>query len=134
MTSTVFPHENPPVGLRRLWAGVLTAPVAWIVAELLGYYLTSRACDRASAATASHAGGTQVVLAVSLGVIALGGLSIAIANWRAVRAPSSAGDPPAWGRGQFMALAGVITSALFVLGIVLFALPPFLVNACDQAR
>jgi hypothetical protein len=33
-----------------------------------------------------------------------------------------------------MSLAGVVMSALFVLGIVFFALPPLFVNWCNQAR
>jgi hypothetical protein len=44
------------------------------------------------------------------------------------------GAPTVRGRARFMALAGVVMSSLFVLGIVLFALPPLFVNWCNQAR
>jgi len=36
-TSSLPQHEQPPVANVRLWAGVLLAPAAWTVAELLGY-------------------------------------------------------------------------------------------------
>jgi hypothetical protein len=72
-----------------------------------------------------------------LGIIAMLGLVIAIANLRSV---GDVGDrempgvPPVRGRSRFMALAGVVMSSLFVLGIVFFALPPLFVNWCNQAR
>jgi len=121
----------------RLWAGVLLAPAAWTVAELLGYFLVARACDRDPPSGVAHAGITQGVVAVLLGVIAVAGLVLAISNLRSV---GDVGDrempgvPTARGRARFMSLAGVVMSSLFVLGIVFFALPPLFVNWCNQAR
>jgi hypothetical protein len=34
--------DRLPVETRRLWAGLITAPAAWVVAELAGYYMASR--------------------------------------------------------------------------------------------
>ena len=134
-TSALPQRDQPPVASSRLWAGVVIAPAAWSVSELLGYWLAARACDRGSASTAANAGVVQDVLAVVLGLVAVTGLVIAVGNWRRVRESSgSTGGPAAWGRAEFMALGGTVASALFVLGIILFALPPLLVNACDQVR
>jgi len=130
--TTLSQHERLPVGSGRLWAGVVLAPVAWSVAELLGYVLVARACETRS--TMAHAGVTQDIVAIGLGIIAVVGLAIAVGNWRRVRDSSMASREPAWGRAQFMAMGGMVASALFVLGILLFALPPLLVNACDQVR
>ena len=136
-TSSLGPQEAPPVANARLWAGVLLAPGAWSVAELLGYFLVARACDRNPPNGVAHAGITQDVVAVVLGVIAIVGLVIAIANLRDV---GDVGDremrgvPTVRGRARFMSLAGVVMSSLFVLGIVFFALPPLFVNWCNQAR
>ena len=80
---------------------------------------------------------TQDVVAVVLGIIAIVGLIIAIGNLRSVRdlaARETTGSPPVWGRSHFMALAGVVMSSLFVLGIVFFAQPPLFVNWCNHAR
>jgi hypothetical protein len=136
-TSNLPQHEEPPVANARLWAGVLLAPAAWSVAELLGYVLVARACDRDFPTGVAHAGITQDVVAIVLGIIAIVGLVIAISNLRAVgevRDSELPGVPTVWGRARFMALAGVVMSALFVLGIVFFALPPLFVNWCNQAR
>jgi len=136
-TSSLPQHEQPPVANVRLWAGVLLAPAAWTVAELLGYFLVARACDRYPPSGVAHAGITQDVVAVLLGVIAVAGLVLAISNLRSV---GDVGDrempgvPTARGRARFMSLAGVVMSSLFVLGIVFFALPPLFVNWCNQAR
>ena len=136
-TSSLPQHEQPPVANVRLWAGVLLAPAAWTVAELLGYFLVARACDRDPPSGVAHAGITQGVVAVLLGVIAVAGLVLAISNLRSV---GDVGDrempgvPTARGRARFMSLAGVVMSSLFVLGIVFFALPPLFVNWCNQAR
>jgi hypothetical protein len=132
--ATLSQREPSPIPTGRLWAGVVLAPAAWCVAELLGYYLVSRACDRGAASTVAHAGMTQDAVAIGLGVVAVVGLVIAAGNWQRVRKRSTPNPAAAWGRAHFMALAGVVASALFVLGIVLFALPPLLVNACDQVR
>ena len=136
-TSRLPQHEAPPVANARLWAGVLLAPAAWSVAELLGYVLVARACDREAAAGIAHAGITQDVVAVVLGIVAIVGLVMAIGNLRSLRDVGDkerTGDPPVRGRAHFMALAGVVMSSLFVLGIVFFALPPLFVNWCNQAR
>ena len=121
----------------RLWAGVLLAPAAWSVAELVGYFLVARACDRNAPTGVAHAGVVQDIVAVVLGIIGVVGLVIAVANLRSV---GDVGDsemprvPTVRGRARFMALAGVVMSSLFVLGIVFFALPPLFVNWCNQAR
>ena len=132
-TSTLIPREDPPVRSSRLWAGVLIAPLAWGAAELLGYVLASRACQR-GALGAGYAGVTQDVLAVVLGVVAAVGLAIAIGNWRRVREPPGLDRSGTWGRTHFMALGGTVASTLFVLGIVLFTLPPLLLNPCEHVR
>jgi hypothetical protein len=136
-TSSVPPQEAPPVANARLWAGVLLAPGAWSVAELLGYFLVARACDRDPPSGAAHAGITQGVVAIVLGIIAIVGLLIAISNLRSVGDVGDREMPgvaTVRGRARFMALAGVVMSALFMLGIVFFALPPLFVNWCNQVR
>ena len=129
-TSSLGPQEAPPVANARLWAGVLLAPGAWSVAELLGYFLVARACDRNPPNGVAHAGITQDVVAVVLGVIAIANLrDVGDVGDREMR-----GVPTVRGRARFMSLAGVVMSSLFVLGIVFFALPPLFVNWCNQVR
>lgn len=136
-TTRASSNDRPPVTLRRLWAGVLLAPSAWLLAELVGYYLASRSCEPLAGVPlegTAHPAMTQVVLAVVLGLVAIVGLVVAIGNWRA--AGPEGGDRwlASFGRAQFMAFGGMIESALFVLGIVFFALPPLFVSPCSVGR
>lgn len=133
MTSTLTGHDQPPVAPGRLWAGLILAPAAWSATELVGFVISSREC-RGAVGTGIRAGTVQDVLAIGMGIIAVVGLVIAVGNWRRVREPAAVSAPPAQGRAHFMALVGVVTSALFVLGIVFFALPPFLISACRQVQ
>lgn len=130
-------HEGrAPVSERRLWIGVLAAPLAWFTMELVGYSVAARGCDPSRGIPilgATSPSVMQVVLTIAFALIAAWGLLTAIGNWRAVGS-ASGDEPPEWGRAHFMSFGGTLASALFLLGIVLFGLPPFLVNACSQAR
>lgn len=137
VSSTLAPHDPPPVANGRLWAGVVLAPAAWSVAELVGYFLVARACDRGAGNAGGPAAVMQAVLVVALVVVGIVGLAIAVSNWRRLGEPRETrgpASPAVWGRAQFMALGGVIASSLFVLGMVLFALGPLLGNGCNEVR
>jgi hypothetical protein len=128
MTATAEPDRS-----RRLWLGVLLAPAAWMVAEGVGYVLVSRLCEPASRLASStadtHAKIAQAVVCGLCLLIAVAGLFVAIENWREVRAATG----PREGRMMFMAVGGAFTSAVFAMGIVMFAAPSFIVNVCNQA-
>lgn len=141
--------------LGRLWFGLLAAPAAWAVAELAGYVLVSRSCtpgpNGLEAYGVGRPGLALVALAALTALVAAAGLYTAYGSWRAVGAARPADDgaqqaasgstepwahaaAPPWGRARFMARAGIATSALFLLGIVLFGIPPALVDACSRVR
>ncbi|HEX4683533.1 MAG TPA: hypothetical protein VH277_12525 [Gemmatimonadaceae bacterium] len=127
-----------PVGLKRLWVGVLAAPTAWLIMEMVGYYLAARSCEPATSgvpmAGTAHPRVTQVVIDVIALIIGIMGLAIALKSWRALQPQPDRDSSPEWGRAHFMAFVGVLTSVLFLGGIFMFGIPPFLVNACSQAR
>jgi hypothetical protein len=122
---------------RRLWIGILAAPIAWVSLELIGYYFAARSCEPGGGGIpmlgTGHPRATHAALSVIAAIIALLGLMTAAMNLRSLmREPKPASTE--WGRARFMALVGVLTSALFLGGIILFGIPAFLVNACSQAR
>lgn len=129
--------RQPSVGLRRLWAGVLAAPSAWVLMEMIGYYLAARSCEPGTSgvplAGPANARITQVVLDLVAIAVASAGLAVSIASWRALPQPSPESRAEV-GRARFMAFVGVLASVLFLGGIVLFGISPLLVDVCNQAR
>lgn len=126
----------PTVTRARLWIGLTTAPAAWLLGELVGYYVAARGCEIAHGIplrAGSHpAGADLVVQAVAL-LTAGAGLYVAATNWRATRDPGGASGDAAAGRAHFMAMAGIVVSAVCTVGIVMFGFSSFVVNACSRA-
>ncbi|HET7586275.1 MAG TPA: hypothetical protein VFK13_15290 [Gemmatimonadaceae bacterium] len=105
----------------RLWFGFLGAPAAWTVHLLTSYTVHALGC-RAGVGSALRwwlIGLTLVCAAVATaaGVVGYG-------TWRRThQGPLGAQSPPA-GAAAFVGLAGVLLSAVFVLGILLGGLVP----------
>lgn len=102
---------------RALWFGLLAAPLAWSLQELLGYGLSARAC------TATQGFGVAE-LVVTAGALLLAGAALVVSRsaWRRVGA---SGDTD-----RFMALGGVIVSGIFLFGVVMNLAAYFLVPSC----
>jgi hypothetical protein len=101
------------VSLRSLWFGLAGAPIAWSVQELAGYALAAQ-CETGRTAS------------VALGVAAtLVGLGAGVTATRAWRASGPVGAP-----AGFMALAGIMTSVLFVLLLVMNVALAIVVPSC----
>jgi hypothetical protein len=126
------PHPAPHrdrLSLAAAWFAILAAPVAWSVQLLVNAPLVAHACyphDEPLATPAlSHllaAAGWVEGLALAL---CLAGGAMALRNWRRTRneRPGTAhhliegGD----GRSRFMAMAGLLTSSLFLIGVIFAA-------------
>jgi hypothetical protein len=116
-----------PVTLPRLWFGVFAAPAAWVTTLLLGYAISAAIC-RSREVTS----GALVVLLAVMFVFALAGLIVAFANWRSLgQAPPRSGLAW-WGRSRFLAGGGLLTSALFLVGIGFFAISALLTPPCSR--
>ncbi len=118
----------------RLWTGVLLAPAAWVLMELIGYYIAARGCDDGGGIHApgpTHPATLTVGLSVILTGVAAAALVIALGNWK--HSHRSKGQP--WeGRERFMAKTGVIGSALFVVATLLFGVPALVLDVCQHVR
>ncbi len=123
------PHRHRVIG-SALWFGLLGAPVAWCLQELINVSLAGHACYPHDVPLAlplfEHLKGTSVgVEAVAFAVCIVAGV-VSFAGWRKTRdeKPGDAhqllgsGD----GRTRFMAMAGIMTSGLFAVGTALAAL------------
>jgi hypothetical protein len=134
-------HPSPDrarTGLAALLYGLVAAPVAWGVGELVNAGLAQEACFPGTEPLAAPAFTNLhslhvVVLVISLAVSASAAI-IALGAWRATWSEQP-GDPHALlsigeGRSRFMALAGLLTSAGFFVG-TLFSVPAvLLVPSC----
>jgi len=135
------PHPSPHrhrVRRLALWFGLLGAPVAWSLQELINVSLAGQACFPRDTPLAmplfEHLSRISVgVAAVAFVVCVVAGV-VAYAVWQKTRneKPGDAhqllgsGD----GRTRFMAMAGMMTSGLFAIGIALAALNLAAISPC----
>lgn len=114
---------STPPQIRRLWAGVLVAPIAWATQLMIGYALASTAC----------AAGGRTVLVVLTALAFAGALGGGAIAWRMRRElpdePEEASDSAA--RGHFMAIAGLILSLIFAAAIAAQAIPLAMLRPCE---
>jgi hypothetical protein len=121
-----------------LWFGLFGAAVAWSLQLLASYALVAHGCyPDAEPMTMPVVPGLRTLVlgtgAAALAVALLAGGS-AWRSWRATQhedegrheALHEAGE----GRMRFMALAGMLLSAVFVLGIVMNVVPLLLLRPC----
>jgi hypothetical protein len=133
---------SSPIRLKSLWLGLLLAPGGWLVGELVGYYLAARSCEPGPAgiplAGTTYPATVHIVFELAVAIVAAIGVAIALSSWRRVRDDRESDDrelntSTAVGRARFMATTGLVVSALFLFGILLFGFSGFVVNACSQA-
>jgi hypothetical protein len=110
----------------RLWVPIVLGPLAWLVYLQTAYALVPLACRRPTAGTIALP--LTAVVALALSAAAL------VAAWRAWRGSAREPTPVASGpaaRTRFMVLAGIGTSAMFVLVVVAGIIPLFFLGPCE---
>jgi hypothetical protein len=122
-----------------LVAVFLTGPIAWSVHELLSEILISAACSHGIGGfrnfVVGPVAGWQVVLLIETAIFALIVLAadiVAFRAWRSSRAGdgSSAATAVAAGRSTWIALASMLLSTMFLLGIVAAGMTLFWLSGC----
>ena len=107
-----------------LWLGLLLPPLAWTVQLAVMYVIQPWEClhpDALQYQTRYRAGGL---------LIALAGGVVAWRRWHALREPAPEPMEQLRSRGRFMALLGVLLSALFALVIIAQWIPNHLLSPC----
>jgi hypothetical protein len=111
-----------------LWAGILAGPFAWASDLGISYALVQWTCG------SRHTSVLHLVTLATLVLIAAG----ATVSWRVLSATPAAAagaDPDMGGffdRPRFMAVLGLLTSALFAVLVVASAVPRWVLDACQQ--
>jgi hypothetical protein len=133
------PRELPP--LWRLWFGLLGAAAAWALQLVASYTLVAHACFPGAMPVGTPVIPGARVLALVMGAAALGlgvaALLVALGAWRETRPPVGAERESGRAgerRSGFMALAGMFTSTVFIIAIVMNAFPLFVGPLCVVAR
>lgn len=113
---------------RRLWFGILGAPFAWTLHELVGVAVIGRRCVEEGALE-----GWQWATIIGVSVLAL--LIAAAAGLTALKIYRDHNTLPiqkaeGWGRVEFMAIAGVIISFVLAVNILMMGVQPAIVQPC----
>lgn len=137
------PRRPDPSTERRLWFGLLAAPLGWSVSEVVVFAVVGRRCAAGgsgagmeSSLTASlHTWHWIVLLGVPLAAAALAvaALVTSVGVFRQWTGAIRITEAEGWSRVEFMAIAGAIVSTLLLLNIVYFAVMPLLVDPCMRA-
>jgi len=118
-------HSSPRESL-ALWFGILGGPIIWAVQLQVSYMLVPWACST----------GHHWTLHLASLVFLLSAAAPAFIAWRASTTARSRGtserESEGVGRIRFMAMLGLMTSALFLLLIFAQALPSFFIDPCQQ--
>jgi hypothetical protein len=112
-------------GILWLWAGLLTAPLAFLLHLQLNYMLVTQLCQSAH---------KLVLHLVTLGflLIAASGGFIAWRNWAAAgrKWPGDMGSVTE--RSRFMSVVGLLVSALIILALIAQLIPQFIYDPCHR--
>jgi hypothetical protein len=135
MSTATQHHQAQSNGEWALWFAVLGPPLAWTVQLLVGYYLSSLNCkSQFSGFQLLGVSGFKVLIVVLSLVAALVTVAAGLTGWRRWRdtgAVESRTDEGLSGRVAFMALGGALLSMLFLLLIILSAIPSMVLShAC----
>ncbi len=123
------PHRHRVIAW-AVWFGLLGAPLAWSLQELVNVTLAGYACYPHDIPLATplwtNLSAVSLWVEAAAVVLCIAALIVAVVSWRRTRHEAagdmhqllSSGD----GRTRFMAMAGTMCSALFLIATVLAAL------------
>lgn len=121
-----------------LWFSVVAAPLAWVAHLLVNYAIAGQECV-ASAGEASMAlasGRVTTMLLIDLAAVLLAGVAgyIAVERWRDTQSETGGGGHHLLHRGEgrtrFLAMCGILTSALFGVAVLIDAIGTVLGPPC----
>lgn len=133
-------HEpvHPAVPPHSLWFGFAGSAFAWVLLGCFDITVTWRACIMQEewgvpkghpTATALYLTGALVLLATTV----YAGFT-SYRNWRYYASMRDIIETKAVGRGEFMAVGGVLVALTMGMGMVWLALPPLFLDLCWRAR
>jgi hypothetical protein len=134
-------HPSPHRARTRIASllyGLMAAPMAWVVSQVVNSTLAQEACFPGAQPLAAPAFGglhaMQAVVLLAALLVSASAMWVALGTWRSTRHEQS-GDRHALlsigeGRSRFMAFAGVLTSLGFLVASLFSAPALILVAGC----
>ena len=138
-------HAAPHRGLVAaplLWFGVFGAPAAWAAQLISNYALMAHFCYPVSTPLASpEFGGVRllaILISAGLLVVAVAALAVALRSWSVTRHETARRRSPPHheaaetgeGRTRFMAMSGILVSAVFTFGVLMASVPLLTMPIC----
>ncbi|ASW03128.1 hypothetical protein [Paraburkholderia aromaticivorans] len=127
-------------GALMMLFGLMGAAAAWVLQTEIGETLAAQACFPHRSALAAPQWSWLMPALDAISVVALligvAGVWAAWRGWRSAARPdpASPASDASVGRTRFLALAGIILSLLFVVGLVATGLAVLLVSPCSAWR
>jgi hypothetical protein len=120
-------------GSALLWFGVLAGPAAWSVEIIVGYGVEEIACSTGTVGEEIEGIGVEpiiVLLTLFLGAVTAAAGLLAFGCLRRLKASRSTA---AEGRAEWMAIAGIATSAIFLVLILVNLFSVVFLGVCEVA-
>ncbi len=111
-----------------LWFGVAVAPAAWTAQLVLGSEVEETACAAGGRQFSIDTSAWHLALTAGPALLALAGIGVAANAALAVRR----GRADARGRVEFLAIAGILGSFLFLVLILLGGIAALFLDQCSQ--
>lgn len=133
------PHDHRTLLPSRpaLWFAFLGAPAAWAVNLLVGYSVQATVCNTAGPGATvlglQTGRALPVLFSILAACVATAGVLVGYRAWRATGTGEEnpeATVPPDVGRSWFMAYGGLVSSALFLLAILLTGMVELGLSPC----
>ena len=123
------PHPAPErhsVSRAALWFGLLAAPLAWAIDELVLYYVASHLCElKTHDLAGTLARGTSpwfIGVSVAALLVALAGVWVSYGSWHKSQREKGGSEAKlievGEGRTRFLAMCGLLTSVGFLIGFL----------------
>jgi hypothetical protein len=136
--SNTYPAEVHRLPSKRLWYGFAAAPSAWALQGIVAVIVSAQFCP-ADVPNWGLLGQTSVKVALGVLTIALLGVAIsggwvAFRNWHALAGRREFTHAEALSREAFMAMGGILISAVFTVALLWSGIPFLMLNECMRAR
>lgn len=131
-------ERSPRIPPGKLWFGATGAAIAWALQGFTCFIMAVQACKTGTGTWGPFSPAAVRILlgGVSLAYLAVALLSgwVSYKNWRSLSEERRLMQTEAYGREEYMALAGIFVGLTASLGLVWSGMGPIFCSVCDIYR